>query len=228
MKELEIKFVKTHVNAILPSCNHSGEGIGDTGYDLVCVEDTTIPFNGSAVVPIGIKVGYITPGYWFKIEARSGLGFKHSLQPHLGIIDNGYRGDCGVKVYNFGPNAYKFKAGDKVAQLVVYKLLQPKVSWTEEVIETERGEKGFGSSDYVADIRKINANLKNFLISPKTINEKGEEVHLVSKKEFEHYITTPLELKAKDLESLFEKCPISVEVFEKILENSINELKNYE
>lgn len=147
---MEIKFVKIHEDAQLPKCNNTGEGIGDSGYDLVCVEDTDIPFNGSAIVPVGIKVGYITPGYWFKVESRSGLSFKHSLLAHPGIIDNPYRGDMGVKMYNHGNSAYHFKKGDKVAQIVVYELIQPTISWTDEATETTRGEKGFGSSDQKA------------------------------------------------------------------------------
>ena len=147
-EKIEIKFIKTHPDAVLPKCNHDGEEVGDTGYDLVCVEDTLIPFKGDDIVPIGIKVGYITPGYWFSIQGRSGLGFKFSLEPHLGIIDNQYRGDLGVKIFNFGTTSYLFKKGTKVAQLVVYKLLQSEISWTEETTETERGEKGYGSSDF--------------------------------------------------------------------------------
>jgi hypothetical protein len=42
---------------------------------------------------------------------------------------------------------FVFKPGDKVAQLILYPLIQANVQWTEEVSETARGEKGFGSSD---------------------------------------------------------------------------------
>ena len=41
------------------------------------------------------------------------------------------------------------KATPKIAQLVVYELFQPTVSWAEEVSESARGEKGFGSSDEI-------------------------------------------------------------------------------
>jgi len=146
-EKIEIKFIKVHPDAQLPKQNHSGLMTGDTGFDLFSVETVTIPASDSKVIPVGIKVGYITPGYWFKIEARSGLGFKHGLEPHPGIIDNQYRGDCGIKLFNFSPIPVTLKAGDRIAQLVVYELIQPVISWTEEVNETERGELGFGSSD---------------------------------------------------------------------------------
>lgn len=63
-------------------------GTGDTGYDIFSIEDKEIPVNGSAIVDTGIELAYISPGYWFKIEARSGLGFRYGVAPHPGIVDN--------------------------------------------------------------------------------------------------------------------------------------------
>ena len=142
-----VKFVKTHDNAELPKANNSEIGTGDSGYDLTAVEDVLIPGNGSAVVPVGLTLAYIEKGYWFRIEPRSGLGFKHSLQPHLGVIDNGYRGDLGVKLYNFKSSSYTVKKGDRIAQFVVYPLIQPQCEWADDVVDSDRGDKGFGSSD---------------------------------------------------------------------------------
>jgi len=52
----------------------------------------------------------------------------------------------GIKLYNFGKSDYTIKCGDKIAQLIVYPLIQANVNWTDEVSDTNRGEKGFGSS----------------------------------------------------------------------------------
>ena len=145
-----VKFVKTHPDAQLPGANNSDTSTGDSGYDLVAVEDTNIPWHprhpGNAVVPVGLTLAYIEEGFWFRIEPRSGLGFKYSLQPHLGVIDNGYRGDLGVKLYNFGSAAYQVKKGDRIAQFVVYPLIQPQCSWADEIAESDRGSDGLGSS----------------------------------------------------------------------------------
>ena len=70
----------------------------------------------------------------------------HNIQPHLGVIDNGYRGDLGVKLYNFGDKDYEVLIGDRVAQFVVYPLIQPVCEWADEVEESDRGSSGFGSS----------------------------------------------------------------------------------
>ena len=133
---------------MLPQANNTAEGTGDSGFDLVAVEDVYISFGQSAVVPVGLTLADISPGYWCRIEPRSGLGFKHSIQPHLGVIDNGYRGDLAVKLYNFSNDTdYQVKKGDKIAQLVFYPLLQPEIQFTNTLTRTDRGSDGFGSSD---------------------------------------------------------------------------------
>lgn len=157
--DCNIKFKATHDDAVLPQANNSDPGTGDTGYDLVAVEDVLIPHCESGIVPVGLTLADITPGYWLKIEPRSGLGFKHSIQPHLGVIDNGYRGDLGVKLYNFDKKYdYQVQKGDKIAQLVVYKLIQPHCQWALEVTDSKRGSKGFGSSDKTSKTEWLHKN----------------------------------------------------------------------
>ena len=136
-----LKFEKTHDLAKLPTKNHES----DTGYDVYSIEDKIIPTKGSAVVAVGLKFAYIPEGYWVKVESRSGLGFKHGILAHPGIIDCGYRGDAGVKLYNLTDKDYEVKTGDRIAQFVVYLNFSMPVEWG-KVEETERGEKGFGSS----------------------------------------------------------------------------------
>ena len=148
LRDPVIKFLKTHPDAVLPTSNNKETGTGDTGLDMVAVESQTIPAGGSAVVEVGLTLADFSPGYWIRIEPRSGLGFKHSIQPHIGVIDNGYRGDLGVKLYNFNSEKdYQVNAGDKIAQLAIYPLIQANVSFTDSITETARGDKGFGSSD---------------------------------------------------------------------------------
>ena len=138
---MELRFEKTNSNAVLPGKNHDN----DTGLDVTSVVDVTIPAKGSAVVDVGLKFSFIEPGFWVKIEGRSGLGFKHGIMPHPGIIDEGYRSDAGVKLYNLTDKDYEVKSGDRIAQFVVY-AIHPVVVSEGEAVESERGEKGFGSS----------------------------------------------------------------------------------
>ncbi len=144
---MEIKFIKTHEDAKLPQKNNPDPLTGDAGFDLFAVETINIQPGGSGIVPVGLKLGFVTPGYWFRIEGRSGLGFGKGLQPHFGIIDNGYRGDLGIKIYNLSDKWQKIEAGKGVAQLIPYKMYPCEVAFTDEATESTRGEKGFGSSD---------------------------------------------------------------------------------
>lgn len=141
-----IKFVKTHPDAVLPKSNDEDSQTGDSGYDMTAVSDKVIPARAYAIVPVGLTLAHVDPGFWFRIEPRSGLGFKHSIQPHLGVIDNGYRGDLGVKLYNFSNKDHHVQAGDRIAQLVVYRLLKPVMEWADEIKNTKRGSGGFGST----------------------------------------------------------------------------------
>ena len=141
MATVSLKFKKTNESAVIPSKNHND----DTGMDVTSVEDKVIPARGSAVVDVGLMFAYIDYGYWVKVEGRSGLGFKHGIIPHPGIIDQGYRGDAGIKLYNNTDVDYEVKSGDRIAQFVVYKNFDVEIT-EGEVVDTDRGAKGFGSS----------------------------------------------------------------------------------
>jgi dUTP pyrophosphatase len=146
MSNISVKFIKKHRDAKLPKFNIEDPLTGDIGADIYSVENVTIPAKGSNIVPVGLTVAYIQHGYYFIISPRSGLGFKYDIQPHLGRIDNQYRGDIGVKLFNFSDTSYEVKIGDRIAQLEFHKLIQPKFEWAENIEESERGAKGFGSS----------------------------------------------------------------------------------
>jgi len=145
-KEHKVLFYKTHPDAILPERNHKDTLTGDSGYDVTAVEETVIPARGAVVVPVGLKLAYIPPGFWIRIESRSGLQFKHGLQAFNGIIDSSYRGDMGIRMLNHSDSNYTVKKGDRVAQLVLYPLIALESDFAEQIQETERGEKGFGST----------------------------------------------------------------------------------
>ena len=148
-----IKFVKTHPAAQLPTKAHKG----DNCFDLYCCEETVVPASrvvdgtfvvGKAVIPVGLTVGYISPGFGFTTKNKSGLSFKHNLIRMAGEIDNGYRSDLGVMLVNLSNKDYKFEVGDKCVQFKVEKIWDTVLSFTENIeeAEDERGDGGFGST----------------------------------------------------------------------------------
>ena len=61
------------------------------------------------------------------------------------MIDAGYRGEIIVLMENLGDESYAICKGDKIAQLLEHPFLAGEVA-EEELSETTRGAKGFGSS----------------------------------------------------------------------------------
>lgn len=144
---MKINFIKVHQDAILPSKNYNDELTGDAGYDLFSVEEVCIPAGGTAIAKVGIEVGFITPGYWFKVEGRSGLSFKKEITPHFGIIDNSYRGEFDIKLKNDSKDDHVLPKGYAVAQMIVFRMIDCQMGWQDKHSPGERGVHGFGSSD---------------------------------------------------------------------------------
>lgn len=142
MDKIQIKFKKLDDRAQLPTKAHES----DTCFDIYSIEDVTIPAQGSAVVPTGLQVAYIQPGYSIRICSRSGLGFKYGIKCHEGEVDSGYRGNFGVKLYNHSSDSYTINAGDRCAQFKIQKVIPTELSWSDDIEETNRGSNGFGSS----------------------------------------------------------------------------------
>ena len=150
---VQIKFIKTDINAKLPTKAHKG----DNCFDLYCCQRTVVPrpkvvdgefIVGQALVPIGLTVDYISPGFGFTTKNKSGISFKHNLVRMAGEIDNGYRNDLGVKLLNFSNKDYAFEVGDKVVQIKVEKIWDTEMSFTDTIEEADddRGGGGFGST----------------------------------------------------------------------------------
>ena len=65
---------------------------------------------------------------------------------HLGTLDEGYRGEISAIVTNLNDHKVWINIGDRIAQLVVLNVERPAVIVAEELEESTRGEKGYGSS----------------------------------------------------------------------------------
>ena len=137
--------------AILPTRAHET----DAGLDLYTPDDVVVVGSssdvwdevadiGSATIDTGVHVE-IPNGYVGFIKSKSGLNVKHGLTAE-GVIDCGYTGSIVVKLYNHTSNDYHFKAGDKIAQLVLLPIIPPDLEVVDSLEDTERGDGGFGST----------------------------------------------------------------------------------
>jgi dUTP pyrophosphatase len=91
-------------------------------------------------VHIQIPVGYVGD-----VKSKSGLMMKHHITTD-GTVDCGYTGSIRVKLFNHGVHPVKIEKGQKIAQLVIKKIITPELELVDSLEETERGANGFGSS----------------------------------------------------------------------------------
>ncbi len=79
---------------------------------------------------------------------RSSLGRLHglTLSNSVGVIDSDYRGEIMVPIINNSSEPYTFMPGERFAQLVVCPVIFPEIEVADELPDSERGDKGFGST----------------------------------------------------------------------------------
>ena len=98
-----------------------------------------------------IKTGlYISlpKGFEAQVRSRSGLSIKYGLcvLNSPGTIDADYRGEIGIILINLSQEPFTINNGDRVAQLVIASHEQVQWIKVNELSETNRGDKGFGST----------------------------------------------------------------------------------
>jgi dUTP pyrophosphatase len=117
----------------------------DAGLDLYASEAVLINGRGWKAISAGISIS-IPDGFYARIAPRSGLAYKHGLDVFAGVVDSGYRGEIKVIIYNAGEKDHSINVGDKIAQLIIEKCYLWDALIVNELNESDRGERGFGSS----------------------------------------------------------------------------------
>lgn len=149
---LNVKFTKLTDDAVIPQYQTAGS----VGMDLSAIMDVELRPFVPTKVPTGLIV-HLTPRIEGQVRPRSGLSLKGvTVFNSPGTIDSDYTGELVVILVNINPIPYMVKKGDRVAQLVIAKVLRVTPQETEEDIEetilrlseiqTTRGPKGFGST----------------------------------------------------------------------------------
>ncbi|PVH93228.1 dUTP diphosphatase, partial [Periconia macrospinosa] len=115
------------------------------GHDLYSARDVVIPARGRARVDTDISIA-VPAGTYGRVAPRSGLAAKHGIDTMAGVIDADYRGQVGVILANLSEQDFEIKVGDRIAQLIVEKIVMPEVVVVEKLEESVRGAGGFGST----------------------------------------------------------------------------------
>uniref|UniRef100_A0A8D0VKQ3 Deoxyuridine 5'-triphosphate nucleotidohydrolase n=2 Tax=Sus scrofa TaxID=9823 RepID=A0A8D0VKQ3_PIG len=115
------------------------------GYDLYSAYDYTVLPMEKAIVKTDIQIA-LPSGCYGRVAPRSGLAAKHFIDVGAGVIDEDYRGNVGVVLFNFGKEKFEVKKGDRIAQLICERIFYPEIEEVQVLDDTERGSGGFGST----------------------------------------------------------------------------------
>ncbi|XP_076439337.1 deoxyuridine 5'-triphosphate nucleotidohydrolase-like [Babylonia areolata] len=137
-----LKFAKLSKEASTPTRGSEQAA----GYDLYSAYDYTVPAGGKVIAKTDIQIA-LPDGCYGRVAPRSGLAVKHFIDVGAGVIDQDYRGNVSVVLFNFAADAdFEVKKGDRIAQLICERIYIPKLQELKTLNNTERGDSGFGST----------------------------------------------------------------------------------
>lgn len=142
----QIKFIKLHENAIVPTYGSQCAAGADL-YALLEDEAVTIAPNETLLIHTGIAM-QIPDGYAGMIFARSGIATKRGLAPanKVGVIDSDYRGEIMVPLHNHTNTPQQLQNGERMAQMVIMPYIQAQFTQADDLDDTDRSTGGFGST----------------------------------------------------------------------------------
>lgn len=141
---IELPIRRLRDDAVVPSRAYAG----DAGLDLAACEYVELAAGERATVGTGLAVA-IPEGYAGFVQPRSGLAAKHGITivNSPGLIDSGYRGELKVTLLNTDPReSFVVEVGMRIAQLVLLEVPGVEPIEVDELPDSERGVRGFGSS----------------------------------------------------------------------------------
>jgi dUTP pyrophosphatase len=117
----------------------------DAAFDVFSAQAGTVEPKKWLEFRTGIAM-QLPHGYYGKFASRSGLMFKHDIHAFHGTIDNGYRGEMIVRLFNYGDEPFRVNIGDRIAQLVILPYAQIDGEIVDKLEDSQRGTSGFGST----------------------------------------------------------------------------------
>ncbi|HKT44564.1 MAG TPA: dUTP diphosphatase [Gaiellaceae bacterium] len=141
---MEVAFRKLRDDAVVPSRAYDG----DAGLDLASCERVVLAPGERAMVGTGLAVA-VPDGYAGFVQPRSGLAARHgvTIVNTPGLVDSGYRGELRVVLLNTDAREpFVVEPGMRIAQLVVVPVAVAEPVEVDDLPESERGVRGFGSS----------------------------------------------------------------------------------
>ena len=145
MKSVKVNIKKLSKDAKVPTYGTEYAA----GADLYSCSSEIISFQPGETKLIKTGVAIEVPeGYAGLIYARSGLASKRGLAPanKVGVVDSDYRGEIMVALHNHTNEVKEIEGYERIAQFVITPYLKADFNEVENLEDTNRGEKGFGST----------------------------------------------------------------------------------
>ncbi|GLH05393.1 hypothetical protein R5R35_013450 [Gryllus longicercus] len=136
-----LRFAKLTDKALSPTKGSTKAA----GFDLRSAYTVTVPAKGKALLFTDIQVE-IPEGCYGRVAPRSGLAVKHHIDVGAGVVDEDYRGNLGVVLFNHAEEAFVVERGDRIAQLICERIAYPELEEVKTLSDTNRGAGGFGST----------------------------------------------------------------------------------
>ena len=122
---------------------------GSVGMDLSAFieNDILIKPNERELIPTGIALS-LPQNIEGQVRPRSGLSLKYGITVlnSPGTIDSDYRGEIKVILINHGNEDFLIKNNDRIAQLVFNEVVKVSFKEVNNLDQTSRDQKGFGST----------------------------------------------------------------------------------
>lgn len=145
MNSMDVRIKKINENAKIPSYGTEYAA----GADLyACIdEEVTINPGETKLIKTGVAME-VPAGYAGLIYARSGLASKKGLAPanKVGVVDSDYRGEIMVALHNHSNEVRSIEPFERIAQFVITPYLKALFNEVDDLDDTNRGDKGFGST----------------------------------------------------------------------------------
>ena len=136
-----LKIKKIHPDATMPKYLRPG----DAAMDLYSSEDKIIQPHQRELISTGIAIA-IPTGNVGLIWDRSGMAANHGIKSMGGVIDSNYRGEIKVILHNLTNQPFTIEKGMRIAQMLIQPVEQKQIMEVEDLDDTIRGEKAFGST----------------------------------------------------------------------------------
>jgi len=139
----QLKITPYDDTCFLPDRAHSD----DAGLDLYARRGLVIGPHSAEICPCGFYMA-LPGGYTGLVCTRSSSPLKraYKVANSPGVIDSGFRGEVAAILHNFTDDTIKISPFEKVAQLLIVPIELPELTVVPSLDETERGDKGYGST----------------------------------------------------------------------------------